>query len=354
MRSNRCFISVALFAGLVSLSAPNAGSCGDAEAPRPGQLRGVLATLNRSGDTWTQQGSEWLLKREYIAHLLFMETDPRGGTGGGGWYRPSQGRYGWEWLRERCDKNGDGTITLEEFGGPREWFEALDKDRDGVLTRDDFDWSADSPIVRATARVKPLFEKIDRDASGRITPEEWKLWFDALGGGKGYLSQDDLIPLFLEKAPRGKAPATPPTPVTRTNAPISKARLSVVCSYLSCVVGSLSEGPAVNERAARHFSLRAVDGKSQISLSAAPGPTGQAARADFRQLHLRPLPVPVRGPGKPVPGVQGQGRFPRGLRPRSAPKPMRLDPREQRKGRDPRSFQHKDFTEAVSGRRHVL
>ena len=27
--------------------------------------------------------------------------------------------------------------------------------------------------------------RIDRDSNGQVSPEEWKLWFDALGGGKG-------------------------------------------------------------------------------------------------------------------------------------------------------------------------
>ena len=44
------------------------------------------------------------------------------------WYRPSQSRYDWEWLRRRCDRDSDGAVTLQEFGGPREWFEALDRD----------------------------------------------------------------------------------------------------------------------------------------------------------------------------------------------------------------------------------
>jgi hypothetical protein len=200
------------------------------------------------------------LKREYVGHLLFVATDPRGGASGGGWYRPSEGRYGWEWLRKRCDRNGDNSISLEEFAGEREWFEAMDKDRDGSLTKDDFDWSTDSPLVKATSRIKPLFAGIDRDASGRVTPVEWKDWFETLSKGKGYLNQDDFIPLFLERAPRGKGSPS------SMNPSLSKMKFTVACSYISGDIGSMSEGPAVGEKAPA-FSLLTVDGKDRISVS---------------------------------------------------------------------------------------
>jgi hypothetical protein len=260
MKSNQGFVLVVVLSGCLGLGLPTAGSCADEETPRPGQLRGILSALKQDGDFWAHQGADWLMQREYIAHLLFLTTDPRGGTSGGGWYRASQGRYSWDWLRQRYDKDGDGAIALAEFGGQREWFEALDKDRDGVLTKDDFDWAADSPLSKANSKAKSLFDRIDRDGNGKGSPEEWKLWFDSLTGGKGYLSQDDLIPLFQEnKGLRGKGPAIP------TKTPSPQTRLAVVCSYVSGDVGSLSEGPAVGEKAPS-FSVRTVDGKNTLSL----------------------------------------------------------------------------------------
>jgi hypothetical protein len=212
-----------------------------------------LSALNRDGGARARQGAEWLLKREYVAHLLYLAKGG-GSIVGSGMYHPTQVRYGWEWLRRRCDKNGDGLITLAEFGGPREWFEALDKDHDGVLTEDEFDWGAGSPLTGAVAKAAPLFEKIDRDGNGRVTPEEWKLWFDALSGGKGYLSQDDLIPLFFEPK-RGRAPAGPP-----------RSRLQLICAYLSGDVGPLSDGPALDDLAP-DFTLTTPDGKGKIAIS---------------------------------------------------------------------------------------
>ena len=257
MKPNRSFLSAAVFAGIASLSLTGNGSCADEPAPQSGQLRGVLAALNRDGDAWARQGQEWFLNREYVAHLLYLAKGG-GSITGSGMYHPTQVRYGWEWIRKQCDRNGDGTITLAEFGGPREWFEALDKDRDGVLTKDDFDWGTGSPLANAVAKGAPLFEKIDRDGNGRVTPEEWKLWFDAApSSGKGYLSsQDDLIPLFLERNARGKGPAAPP----------QRSRLQLICAYLSGDVGPLSDGPALDELAP-DFTLTTADGKGKLSIS---------------------------------------------------------------------------------------
>ena len=141
MKSNRGFV----LAAFLGMALPGGGFC--QESARPGQLRGVLSALKQDGDAWTRMGTDWLLNREYVAHLLYLATDSRGNIVGSGMYHPSQVKYGWEWLRQRCDRDGDGTVSLTEFGGPREWFEALDKDRDGVLTKDDFDWSAGSPFL---------------------------------------------------------------------------------------------------------------------------------------------------------------------------------------------------------------
>ncbi len=260
MKSNRGFILASALAGVLGLLSPGKGLCADEDTPRPGQLRGILSALKGDGEDRLRQGAEWLLQREYVTQLLFLATDSRGGTGGGGWYLPSRGRYGWEWLRQRCDRNGDGEITLAEFGGPREWFEALDKDHDGVLTKDDFDWASDAPLAKGNAKAKTLFERIDRDGNGRASPEEWKLWFDSLAGSKGYVGQDDLIPLFLDnRGFRAKGPSIP----MKTPAP--KTRLSIVCSYVSGDVGSLSEGPAVDEKAPS-FPVRTADGKNTFSL----------------------------------------------------------------------------------------
>ncbi|HEX4608535.1 MAG TPA: hypothetical protein VH092_10045 [Urbifossiella sp.] len=263
MIGQRRFARLAVVAGLAGLAFPAPGRPDDAvPPPRPGQVRGVLAALKTDGGDWARQGTGWILQREYPVQLLHMATDPRG-MAGGGWYRPSQSRYGWEWLAKGRDRDGDGAVSLAEFGGPREWFEALDRDRDGALTKDDFDWAAGTPLAAASARAKALFGQIDRDGNGQATADEWALWFDGVARGKGYVGQDDLMPLFLEKkAARPAAPA---------KAPPSQTRLAVACSYISGDVGSPSEGPAVGDPAPDLPRL-VPGGKDRPPPGAAPGP----------------------------------------------------------------------------------
>lgn len=57
--------------------------------------------------------------------------------------RPARGadeppRISWEQIRAREDANSDGRVSRQEFKGPPALFERLDRNRDGVLTKEDF------------------------------------------------------------------------------------------------------------------------------------------------------------------------------------------------------------------------
>jgi EF hand len=249
--------SAAALAGLVGALLLTPASGQGQEPTRPGRLSRLLVDVQKNGEARATQGLSWLFEREAIGHLAFMATDPRGGTGGGGWYKPSQSRYGWDWVRQRHKKDADGAVTFAEFGGPREWFEALDKNGDGQLTAEDFDWNGDSALARASSKVKPLFSQIDLDGNGQITPAEWKSWFDRLSGAKGYIGQDDLLPLFMERrAPRSGGGGAPPNAV----------RLQILCSYIAGDVGCLGEGPPLDGKAP-YFTLTTTKGNEKLDLS---------------------------------------------------------------------------------------
>ena len=52
---------------------------------------------------------------------------------------PSGQRFTFDQIRAREDANGDGRVPREEFEGPPPLFDRLDRNHDGVLTKEDLD-----------------------------------------------------------------------------------------------------------------------------------------------------------------------------------------------------------------------
>ena len=69
----------------------------------------------------------------------------------------------------RTDADHDGRITREEWQGGLGELQALDRNGDGVLTRDEF-LSTDL----AHARQERLFRWMDANHDGRVTQAEWR------------------------------------------------------------------------------------------------------------------------------------------------------------------------------------
>src|SRR5262245_21973163 len=94
-------------------------------------------------------------------------------TGTDGWFHPGESRYGWKWLFERFDADKNEKITKEELKGPPEFFTRLDRNRDGGITQDDFDWSSASAFARQSMPANQWFRMYDQNSNGRISREEW-------------------------------------------------------------------------------------------------------------------------------------------------------------------------------------
>jgi hypothetical protein len=178
---------------------------------------------------------------------------------GDGWFHPGKSRYGWKWLAERYDLDRNGKITRDEFEGPSELFERLDRNHDGVLTSSDFDWSDRSLFAMQGMPSRFWFRSIDRNSNGRISIDEWKQLFERACKGKDYLTPDDLREAFPVAPPPRPADAPPP----KDNGP---SPLVLMLGLFGGELGSFFEGPDI-EQLAPDFILKTHDGKHQVHLA---------------------------------------------------------------------------------------
>jgi hypothetical protein len=185
--------------------------------------------------------------REFAEMLLAVLQGSQMGPGDG-WFHPGQSRYGWRWLADRMDANGDGKIDEREFRGPAALFRRLDRNHDGVLTAADFDWSASRPDPSGL-----WFYLLDTNSNGRVSRAEWEAFFARASRGKGYLTPDDLREALQPPWPSDPKAAGP-------------SPLVLLKGLFTGELGSFHEGPRVGE-SAPDFTLRTFDGKCTIRLS---------------------------------------------------------------------------------------
>jgi hypothetical protein len=187
--------------------------------------------------------------REAVRMGLALATGSRMGPGEG-WFGPSQSRFHWAWLVELHGSPKQKTIGSSEFLGEAEWFAALDRDGNGKLSADDFDWSEKSKFLQAAAPAERCFRQFDGDSNGRVTAEEWSQLYAQLAGAKGFVTAQDLARRFA--ATGGKEERLNP--------------LKIVKGFLAQELGSFREGPVVGDQAP-DFALKTVDNASTVRLS---------------------------------------------------------------------------------------
>jgi hypothetical protein len=173
---------------------------------------------------------------------------------GEGWFHPGQSRYSWEWLVENFDADNDGKITRKEFPGDDSLFKRLDRNGDGVLTADDFDWADNSSFLRQSGMARSWFSVIDSNSNGRISKEEWEEFFKKASKGKNHLTLDDLREALM-----------PPQPPTSKDGGGGPSPFILIKGLLSGELGSFREGPRIGDRAP-NFRLKTHDGKQEITL----------------------------------------------------------------------------------------
>jgi hypothetical protein len=172
---------------------------------------------------------------------------------GDGWFHPSQSRYSWTWLAERFDADKDGKITRKEFPGDDALFARLDRNHDGVLTVEDFDWSDNSPFLQKMGMTRSWFSMVDANSNGRISQQEWEAFFKKAAKGKNHLTLEDLQGALTPPPPPKDAAGGGPSPLLLIN------------GLFTGELGSFHEGPKVGDRAP-DFRLKTQDGVREMTL----------------------------------------------------------------------------------------
>lgn len=234
-----------LFGLLIAVLAPSA------DAGEPMQNTRSDSAEPRVRRSWGIPTIDRLRERE-VVQLLVALADGQGLGPGRGWFKAGKTDYGFDWLAVRWDADGDQRITAGEFDGPSEFFTRLDRNQDGAIQADDFDWSDQSPYLRQAADTKNLLRRVDRNGDGRLSAEEWNAAFELAQDGKGHLAPDDLQALLFP----------PPRPGNRRG----PSTLVVLKGLLKGEIGSVFEGPDVGE-AAPDFELPTQYGDQTVRLS---------------------------------------------------------------------------------------
>ncbi len=181
-------------------------------------------------------------------------------NGTDGWFGPAQTRFDWAWLARRHGIAPEtGAITRKQFAGPGPLFDRLDRDGDGTITPEDLDWSDRNPYVMQANLVNRVFRRLNTSNDGKVTREELDAFFKLAADGKDYMTAEDLRRTLIPRGPdgftRGDAPSVP----------------VLVRGLFSGEIGSMSEGPQLGD-AAPDFALKTLDGKETVTLSKLVGP----------------------------------------------------------------------------------
>ena len=215
-------------------------------------------------------------------------------NGSDGWFGPAQSRYSWSWL---VTKNGQDAqspdaqspdaqspdaqspfVRRDQFQGPLNLFDQIDRDGDGRITPTDLDWSDRNPFVMQSGIINRVFRRIETSGNGRLTREEWDAFFQSAAMGKDFLSAYDLRGAVIPRGPMGFSPGDAPS------VPV------LVKGLFAGEIGSISEGPSVGATAP-DFGLKTADGKQMVTLSKVIGPKpvvlvfGNFTCGPFRSLY---------------------------------------------------------------------
>lgn len=183
---------------------------------------------------------EWL--RMYLAIARELPMGPSTG-----WFGPGQSRRDWKWLVDFCHADAAMGIARADFPGKPVWYDRLDRNLDGRITADDFDWSDPSPWMHYAQVIQRLFRRMDADGDGRLTRDEWIAFFDTATAGREFAIACELRDQWLAGLTGGYLAGDAPT------------RDVLLQGLFTGELGSRYEGPRVNDPAPDFELMTATD-----------------------------------------------------------------------------------------------
>jgi len=190
---------------------------------------------------------EWL--RMYLTLAKGLPMGPQAG-----WFGPAKSRYDWSWLVDYCQGGESRGVSFQDFPGEEAWFHRLDRNADGQITAEDFDWSDGSPWVQYATMIQRLFRRMDHDGDGRLTRDQWLDFFDVASMNGPAATASELRDHWLAGISGGYLAGDAPS------------REQLLQSFFAGELGSRCEGPRLDEEAP-DFVLSTIDGQAQVRLA---------------------------------------------------------------------------------------
>ena len=235
-----------------SAAAPNTSRAPTNAPPdRPPEAEPVLPEQAAAAD-WLEKAFAGKQMPESVQMLVAIARGSQMGPGEG-WFGPGQTRYDWKWLAGIAGSEAATEIAPEQLRGPQEFFDRLDRNRDGRITASDLDWSNRNPYVQQYYLVSRIFRRMNKKGDGRLTRDEVVALFDQAASGREYATSADLAETLLAGFGASSPGNDGPTADT------------LVRGLFRGEIGSLNSGPALNA-AAPDFSLKTQDGQQRIRL----------------------------------------------------------------------------------------
>ena len=219
-------------------------------------LQAVQETFGKSVVELEQQYEGKLAEAPEAVRMLIDISRGAQMLPGEGWFGPAKSKYSLDWLLAQHQAEKGKPLAADDFRGLPHWLARIDRNKDGVVTPEDLDWSDRSPWVQRANMVTRFFRRMDPDADGLVSEGEWNGFFRRMAQGQDAIAPDDLVDALLAGTggPGGFPPGDEPS------------RNVLMRGLIAGEIGSLKEGPNVGD-AAPDFDLQTHDGRDSVRLA---------------------------------------------------------------------------------------